>query len=64
MQNIIQNEFAAKNFTMGQLNALVKILGGEENVHKILRNQVAVQLHPQPKKPILKIKKNGPVLSI
>lgn len=59
-----EKDFAAKNFTMGQLNALVKILGGEENVMRILRNQVIVQLQPQIKKPVLKIKKSGLVLSI
>lgn len=35
-------DFASKNLTAGQLNALVKILGGEEVVHGILNKSVEV----------------------
>lgn len=34
--------FASKNLTAGQLNALVKKLGGEERVHQILSDDVEV----------------------
>ncbi len=37
-----QNEFAAANLTLGQLNAIVKKLGGEANALKLLRDEFTV----------------------
>lgn len=34
--------FASKNFTAGQLNAIVKMLGGEERAHRFLNNELIV----------------------
>ena len=36
------NEFASSNLTAGQLNAIVKDLGGEEGARKFLRGEVTV----------------------
>ncbi len=36
-------EFASQNFTAGQLNAIVKGLGGEEGAHEFLRGELTVK---------------------
>lgn len=41
MENI-ESKFASKNLTMGEMNAIVKKLGGEENARKFLRNELIV----------------------
>jgi len=38
----MSNEFASANLTVGQLNALVKIVGGEEAVREILRGTIVI----------------------
>ncbi len=37
-------EFSAKSFTLGQINALVKMLGGESNVQNILSGELIANL--------------------
>lgn len=41
-----ENTFVASHLTLGQMNALVKKVGGAENVLKILRDDVEVVLKP------------------
>ncbi len=44
------SEFASANYTMGQLNAMVKILkkqAGEDAVEKFLRGEITVSLPPR-----------------
>lgn len=39
--------FASQNLTAGQLNAIVKLLGGEEAAHKFLRHELVVSEPPR-----------------
>jgi|CXWL01.1.fsa_nt_gi hypothetical protein len=53
----MSNEFAMADLEAGQLNALVKIIGGSDVVRQILRSEVVVTLTakqaPAPKPPLL-----------
>lgn len=40
----IMNNFASKNLTAGELNALVKKAGGEDKVRKVLSGELRIQL--------------------
>ncbi|MEK7462895.1 MAG: hypothetical protein AAB621_00825, partial [Patescibacteria group bacterium] len=42
MKNENENEFASASFTAGQLNAIVKKLGGKEGAMAFLRDETAV----------------------
>ena len=42
MKNENENEFASASFTAGQLNAIVKKLGGKEGAMAFLRGETAV----------------------
>lgn len=58
-------DFAAQNLTMGQLNAIVKKLGGEENARRLLRGELIVvprsfPSHGVQKGSILKIDRTKP----
>ncbi len=39
----MSNQFAAKNLTVGQLNAVVKKMGGAENVMQFLRGELVIK---------------------
>lgn len=62
---VMSNVFASKDLTIGQINALVKILGGHEAVLRILRRETAdVEAWPDDKLFQTEDQRNGKVVTL